>query len=131
MSLKVQRKGDPYFKSQKVAEERAMAPWVLSPPGKRGSGRQSASSLSANPLGNLSVCGDAVPVHTPLLLPRKWQSAPVSSPSSPSMVTGMKVNHFSVLWDALCCHVPTLKLYTSEPRVVTVFADRSYRAGSI
>lgn len=50
MSLKVQRKGDPYFKSQKVAEERAMALWVLSPTGKRGSGRQSASSLSANPL---------------------------------------------------------------------------------
>lgn len=25
MSLKVQRKGDPYFKSQKVAEQRAMA----------------------------------------------------------------------------------------------------------
>lgn len=33
--------------------------------------------------------------------------------------------HFSVLWDALCRHVPTLKFYTSEPQVITVFEDRS------
>lgn len=121
VSLKVQRKGDSTLsKSLKVAEERAMAPWVLSPTGKHGSGRQSASFLSADPLGSLSACLT--------LTTSRVAISPSFFPIISLHDTGMKHPFILVLWDALCHHVPTLKFYTSEPQVMTVFEDKSLQS---